>query len=79
MTSGGVEGERKKRVEVPCQTAAVAGGWGLLAVTHCGTPCCSHAVGEGPPVQQLRGEDRWKGVCVCVCVSVCESKTKPQM
>lgn len=47
--------------QVRCQTAAVEAGQGLRAVTHAGTPCRSHTVGEGLPVQQLRGEERWMG------------------
>lgn len=66
MEAGGV-GERERERQVRCQTAAVAAGQGLRAVTHAGTPCRSHTVGEGLPVQQLRGEKRWMGVYERVC------------
>lgn len=59
------ERERERERQVRCQTAAVAAGQGLRAVTHTGTPCRSHNVGEGLSVQQLRGEERWMSVCVC--------------
>lgn len=63
MEAGG--GERERERQVRCQTAAVAAGQGLRAVTHTGTACRSHNVGEGLSVQQLRGEERWMSVCVC--------------
>lgn len=47
-----------RKRQVRCQTAAVAGGQGLQAVTHIGTLCRSYTVGEGLAVQQLRGEKR---------------------
>ena len=65
--------ERERERQVRCQTAAVAAGQGLRAVTHTGTPCRSHNVGEGLSVQQLRGEERWMSVCVCGWVGVCSA------
>lgn len=44
MEAGGGERERDRFL---CQTAAVAAGQGLRAVTHAGTPCRSHTGGEG--------------------------------
>lgn len=82
MEAGG--GGRKRQVR--CQTAAVAGRRCLQAVTHAGTPCCSHAVGEGRSVQQLRGEARLMGgdavcmdkglLCTNHTVYVCRMKQK---
>lgn len=41
------EGERGAGGGGRCQTAAVAAGQGLQAVTHAGTPCRSQGMGEG--------------------------------
>lgn len=48
-------GDREGGRQVRCQTAAVAAGQGLRAVTHAGTPCRSQTMGEGAACAGAQG------------------------